>query len=99
MGRERGYYVSGVIPGVASPVFELFLTMLDGCAALLGVLSATIVSFHEVSPTAAYLLVPYFGWSLFAAGLTLSIYKKNPRVGVPCYHCHLLYCLAAAIML
>ncbi|CAL8463207.1 g2741 [Coccomyxa elongata] len=47
--------------------------------ALLGVLSATIVSFHEVSPTAAYLLVPYFGWSLFAAGLTLSIYKKNPR--------------------
>jgi len=48
----------------------------------LGVLTATIVSFHEVSPTAAYLLVPYFGWSLFAAGLTLSIYKKNPKVGI-----------------
>ena len=43
-------------------------------------LTATIVSFYEVSPTAAYLLVPYFGWSLFAAGLTLSIYKKNPMV-------------------
>ena len=49
-------------------------------AALLGVLSATMVSFHSVSPTAAYLLVPYFGWTLYATGLTLSIYKKNPRV-------------------
>jgi tryptophan-rich sensory protein len=46
-------------------------------------LTATIVSFHEVSPTAAYLLVPYYGWSLFAAGLTLSIYKKNPKVIAP----------------
>ena len=43
-------------------------------------LSATIVSFHSVSPTAAYLLVPYFGWSLYATGLTFAIYKKNPRV-------------------
>ena len=39
-----------------------------------------MVSFHSVSPTAAYLLVPYFGWTLYATGLTLSIYKKNPRV-------------------
>ena len=50
------------------------------CAALLGVLGATIVSFHEVSPTAAYLLVPYFGWSAFAAVLTANIYAHNPRV-------------------
>ena len=39
-----------------------------------------MVSFHSVSPTAAYLLVPYFGWSLYATGLTFAIYKKNPRV-------------------
>lgn len=51
-------------------------------AALLGVLSATIVSFHSVSPTAAYLMVPYFGWTLYATGLTFAIYKKNPRVRV-----------------
>ena len=50
------------------------------CAALLGVLAATIVTFHEVSPTAAYLLVPYFGWSAFAAALTANIYVHNPRV-------------------
>ena len=48
--------------------------------ALLGVLSATMVSFHSVSPTAAYLLVPYFGWTLYATGLTFAVYKMNPRV-------------------
>lgn len=51
-------------------------------AALLGVLSATIVSFHSVSPTAAYLLVPYFGWTLYATGLTFAVYKMNPRVSI-----------------
>jgi hypothetical protein len=44
------------------------------------VLAATIVTFHEVSPTAAYLLVPYFGWSAFAAALTANIYVHNPHV-------------------
>ena len=43
-------------------------------------LAATISSFHAVSPTAAYLLVPYFGWSLYATALTTHIYKHNPRV-------------------
>ena len=45
-----------------------------------------MVSFHNVSPTAAYLLVPYFGWSLYATGLTFAIYKKNPRVRAPTEH-------------
>lgn len=49
-----------------------------GMAALLGVLTATMVSFHKVSPTAAYALVPYFLWSSYAAALTGSIYKRNP---------------------
>ena len=39
-----------------------------------------MVSFHSVSPTAAYLLVPYFGWTLYATGLTFAVYKMNPRV-------------------
>ncbi len=47
---------------------------------LLGVLTATVVEFNKVSPQAAYLLLPYLGWSTFAAGLTLDIWKRNPKV-------------------
>ncbi|KAK9811304.1 hypothetical protein WJX72_001454 [[Myrmecia] bisecta] len=65
-----------------SPLFfkahELGYALLD-ITALLGVLSATIVKFHEVSPEAAYLLLPYLGWTSFAAALTYDIYKKNPK--------------------
>ncbi len=46
-------------------------------------LAATINSFHQVSPTAAYLLVPYFAWSVYATALTTYIYKNNPRVRTP----------------
>ncbi|DBB09927.1 TPA: hypothetical protein ACH3X3_001533 [Trebouxia sp. C0006] len=46
---------------------------------LLGVLTATVVEFNKVSPQAAYLLLPYLGWSTFAAGLTLDIWKRNPK--------------------
>lgn len=49
-------------------------------AALLGVLTATVFEFHKVSPDAAYLLLPYLGWSTFAAVLTLDIWRKNPKV-------------------
>ena len=49
-------------------------------AALLGVLTATIFEFHKVSPDAAYLLLPYLGWSTFAAVLTLDIWRRNPKV-------------------
>jgi len=44
------------------------------------VLTATVVEFHKVSPDAAYLLLPYLGWSTFAAVLTLDIWKRNPEV-------------------
>lgn len=44
-------------------------------AALLGVLAATMVKFHEVSPGAAYALGPYFLWSSYATALTASIYR------------------------
>ena len=49
-------------------------------AALLGVLSATIVEFNKVSPEASYLMLPYLGWTVFATVLTLDIYRKNPGV-------------------
>ena len=51
-------------------------------AALLGVLSATIVEFNKVSPEAAYLMLPYLGWTVFATVLTVDIYRKNPGVSV-----------------
>lgn len=49
-------------------------------AALLGVLGATIIEFKKVSPTAAYLLLPYLAWTTYATALTASIYQKNPKV-------------------
>ena len=44
---------------------ELTFALAD-ITALLGVLGATMVSFAKVSPTAAYLLVPYLGWCVCA---------------------------------
>ena len=49
-------------------------------AVLLGVLTATVVEFHKVSPEASYLLLPYLGWTTFAGVLTLDIWKRNPQV-------------------
>jgi hypothetical protein len=54
--------------------------VLSSHTVLLGVLTATVVEFNKVSPQAAYLLLPYLGWSTFAAGLTLDIWKRNPKV-------------------
>ena len=54
------------------------------CAALLGVLGATIVQFYKVDPKAAYLLLPYLGWSTFAAALTINIYINNPEANLIC---------------
>ena len=46
-------------------------------AALVGVLSATIVEFNKVEPSAAKLLMPYLGWTLFASALTYNIWAAN----------------------
>jgi benzodiazapine receptor len=54
--------------------------VLSSHTVLLGVLTATVVEFNKVSPQAAYLLLPYLGWSTFAAVLTLDIWKRNPEV-------------------
>lgn len=37
----------------------------------------TIVAFHKVSKTAAYLLLPYIAWVTFAAFLNYAIYALN----------------------
>ena len=51
-----------------------------GAAALLGVLTATVVKFHAVDPAAAYIMLPYLGWTTFATVLTIDIYRRNPDV-------------------
>lgn len=51
--------------------------------ALLGVLTATIVKFHEVSPVAGNLLLPYAAWSAFATALTYNIWYNNRSKGEP----------------
>jgi benzodiazapine receptor len=38
---------------------------------------AAIVAFHPLSPTAAYLLVPYLVWVTFALTLNLAIWRLN----------------------
>ena len=49
-------------------------------AALIGVLGATIIEFNKISPTAAYLLLPYLGWTSYATALTYAVWKLNPKV-------------------
>ena len=40
-------------------------------------LSATIVEFNKVDPSAAKLLMPYLGWTLFASALNYNIWANN----------------------
>lgn len=37
----------------------------------------TIIEFHRISKTAAYLLIPYLGWVTFASILTYSVWRLN----------------------
>lgn len=58
--------------GLRSPLAGLVVIVLLWLAIL-----ATILSFYRVSPTAAYLLVPYVLWVSFAAILNFSIWWLN----------------------
>ena len=42
---------------------------------------ATIWLFHEVRPLAAYLLLPYLAWALFATALNWQFHQANPDGG------------------
>lgn len=42
-------------------------------------LAGVIVLFHRVRPVAAYLLLPYLGWVLFACALTYQVLALNPQ--------------------
>lgn len=46
-------------------------------AMLWAAIVATIVLFHPVSPTAAWLLVPYLAWVSFASVLNFSVWRRN----------------------
>jgi len=43
-----------------------------------GAVAATLLAFRTLSRTAAWLLVPYLGWSIFASFLCWEIWKLNP---------------------
>lgn len=44
-------------------------------------IAAMIVLFHPISPTAAYLLIPYLLWASFAAALNFAVWRLNPSDG------------------
>ena len=44
---------------------------------LLALVAATIVAFRQINPTAAWLLVPYALWLLFATYLNAAIWLLN----------------------
>ena len=47
-------------------------------------LTATVIKFHKVDPAAAYIMLPYLGWTTFATVLTVDIYRRNPDVSPQC---------------
>jgi benzodiazapine receptor len=50
---------------------------------LWGAIVATIAFFYPVSPTAAWLLVPYLAWVSFASALTYSVWRRNRETVSP----------------
>ncbi|WP_240332243.1 TspO/MBR family protein [Stenotrophomonas indicatrix] len=49
-------------------------------ALLLALIVATIVAFHRVRPAAAWLLLPYLAWVMFASALNYAVWQANPAV-------------------
>nr|KAJ3418719.1 Serine/threonine-protein kinase par-1 [Polyrhizophydium stewartii] len=49
--------------------------------ALLGLIIATGVKFHEIDPVAGYLMIPYAGWITLASSLSCWIWWHNPAGG------------------
>ena len=53
-------------------------------AAMFALASATTVVFGRIRPAAAWLMVPYLAWIVFAGVLTYRIHVLNPRCPKPC---------------
>lgn len=77
-----GLYATQLLLNLAwSPIFFKLHNLRAASAeitALLGVLAITIYEFNKVDQTAALMLVPYAGWTSFAAALTYTITSLNP---------------------
>ena len=56
---------------------RLMLTALFDCAAIELSLAWLYIAILPVSPLAAFLLLPYFFWMLFASYLNYTVYKLN----------------------
>lgn len=63
---------SVVFFGLHNPFLALYII-----GAMWVLIVATIIAFRSVSPTAAYLLVPYLAWVTFASYLNYSIWALN----------------------
>ena len=74
-------YLLQVVVNVLWPLFFFRLEWRLFAFVWLLVLIALVVSvfkgFHPISPTAAYLLIPYLAWLVFAAYLNLGYYVLN----------------------
>ena len=68
--------------GIWNPLFFLAqrpdLALID-ILALDGLVAGCISTFYPVNETAAYLLLPYMGWILFATHLNFSIWLNNKK--------------------
>lgn len=63
---------SVVFFGLHNPLYALGVLIIMWASIL-----ATIILFRRVSPTAAYLLIPYFLWVTFAGYLNYSVWSLN----------------------
>lgn len=82
-GLAVGAFVFQLLLNLAwSPLF-FGAHQISAALALLGVLAValagTIVLFHKVRPMAAYLMLPYLGWVLFASVLNWQFLQLNPE--------------------
>lgn len=81
--RKRGLILFGIqlfLNFIWSIIFfglhQPFLALID-IALLWGAIFMTMLTFHRVSPTASYLLVPYLMWVSFASILNFAIVLLN----------------------
>lgn len=55
------------------------LALID-IVALVALLTGTIVAFYRIRPSAAYLLIPYWLWVVFATALNAAIWRLNSLI-------------------